>query len=160
QDVVKEDGTTPADPFDDGAGSIRADRAVNPTLVFDENTADYVASASDPLHRIDLNLPSIDAPTMTGSLTTSRPAINCRGKPQNMGVEAQTAPGVRISVSEQPPGTNGPKSSNSITFPKTGTTTFWVTISATSLPDGQYFARLTLDPHKLGANSVVIPIAF
>ena len=36
QSVVKEDGVTPADPFDDGAGSIRADRAVNPTLVFDE----------------------------------------------------------------------------------------------------------------------------
>ena len=43
--VVKEDGVTPATPFDDGAGSIRADRAVNPTLVFDESFADYVASA-------------------------------------------------------------------------------------------------------------------
>ena len=32
QTVVKEDGVTPAGPFDDGAGSIRADRAVNPTL--------------------------------------------------------------------------------------------------------------------------------
>ena len=36
QTVVKEDGITPADPFDMGAGSIRADRAVNPTLVFNE----------------------------------------------------------------------------------------------------------------------------
>ena len=56
QSVVKEDGVTPADPFDDGAGSIRADRAVNPTVVFDESYEDYVASATDPLHRIDLNL--------------------------------------------------------------------------------------------------------
>ena len=67
QTVVKEDGVTPADPFDTGAGSIRADRAVNPTLVFDETFEDFVASASDPLHRIDLNLASVDAPTMTGS---------------------------------------------------------------------------------------------
>ena len=66
QDVVKEDGVTPADPFDDGAGSIRVDRAVDPTLVFDETFADFVASATDPLHRIDLNIASVDAPTMTG----------------------------------------------------------------------------------------------
>ncbi len=36
QTVVKEDGVTPATPFDMGAGSIRANRAVNPTVVFDE----------------------------------------------------------------------------------------------------------------------------
>ena len=71
---------TPATPFDDGAGSIRADRAVNPTLVFNETYAHFVASAGDPLHRIDLNIPSIDATTMTGSITTSRTAINVSGR--------------------------------------------------------------------------------
>src|SRR5215510_8928561 len=49
QSVKKEDGVTPATPFDDGAGSIRADRAVNPTLVFDESYADFVAAGSDTL---------------------------------------------------------------------------------------------------------------
>jgi hypothetical protein len=160
QDVVKEDGTTPADPFDDGAGSIRADRAVNPTIVFDENTADYVASATDPLHRIDLNIPSIDATTMTGTITTSRTAINVSGKPQNMSVETDAPAGVSIVVSANPPGDSGPKAANSLVFEKKGTTTFWVTISAPSVPDGQYFGRITLDPHKLGANSVTIPVAF
>ena len=29
QTATKEDGVTPADPFDDGAGSIRANRAVS-----------------------------------------------------------------------------------------------------------------------------------
>ena len=66
QTVVKEDGVTPADPFDMGAGSIRADRAVNPTLVFNETYAHFVAAGSDTLHRIDLNIPSVDATTMTG----------------------------------------------------------------------------------------------
>ncbi len=66
QDVVKEDGVTPASVFDDGAGSIRADRAVNPTLVFNETYADFVAAGTDPLHRVDLNVPSIDATTMPG----------------------------------------------------------------------------------------------
>ena len=63
QDVVKEDGVTPADPFDVGSGSLRVNRAVNPTLVFDETYADFVASAADPLHRIDLNIASVNAPT-------------------------------------------------------------------------------------------------
>ena len=66
QDVLKEDGVTPFDPFDAGAGSIRVNRAVDPTLVFDETFADFVASAADPLHRIDLNIASVNAPTMTG----------------------------------------------------------------------------------------------
>src|SRR4029079_3102976 len=47
QSVVKEDGTTPAGVFDMGAGSIRADRAVNPTLVFDETFEDFLAAGSD-----------------------------------------------------------------------------------------------------------------
>ena len=58
QTVVKEDGVTPAGAFDMGAGSIRADRAVNPTLVFNETYANMVAAGSDTLHRIDLNIPS------------------------------------------------------------------------------------------------------
>ena len=66
QDVLKEDGVTPFDPFDAGAGSIRVNRAVDPTLVFDETFDDFVASAADPLHRIDLNIASVNAPTMTG----------------------------------------------------------------------------------------------
>src|SRR5262249_34139281 len=72
QSVVKEAFVTAAGPFDMGAGSIRADRAVNPTLVFNETAANYAASAGNSLNRIDLNLPSIDAPTMTGTITTTR----------------------------------------------------------------------------------------
>ena len=79
QDVVKEDGVTPFDPFDAGAGSIRVNRAVDPTLVFDETFADFVASAADPLHRIDLNIASVDAPTMTGTIKTWRTALNVSG---------------------------------------------------------------------------------
>ena len=86
-DVVKEDGVTPATPFDDGAGSIRANRAVKPTLVFDENYADFVAAGTDPLHRIDLNLASINATTMAGEITTKRVAINVSHRTQILHVE-------------------------------------------------------------------------
>ena len=104
QSVVKEDGVTPADPFDDGAGSIRADRAVNPTLVFDETYDDFVASADDPLHRIDLNIASVDAPTMTGLITTKRTAINVSGKDQQLEVSTAAPAGAQIIVSDKAPG--------------------------------------------------------
>ena len=100
QTVVKEDGVTPAAPFDMGAGSIRADRAVNPTLVFNETYADFVAAGTDPLHRIDLNLASIDATTHarrpsrpTGRRSTSparrRPWTS---RPAPAGVNVTSAP--------------------------------------------------------------------
>ena len=160
QDVVKEDGTTPADPFDDGSGSIRADRSVSPTLVFDETYADFVASAGDPLHRIDLNLASVNAPTMTGLITTKRTAINVTGKNQQLEVSTVAPPGVSIFVSDKPPGKNGPKADPKIQLAKNGTTDIWITISAPEVPNGQYFGQITLDPKKDGYNSAVIPVAF
>src|SRR4029077_6740695 len=42
----KEDGATAAGPFDMGSGSIRADRAVNPTVVFGETYANFVAAGT------------------------------------------------------------------------------------------------------------------
>ena len=41
--VVKEDQTTPADPFDDGAGRVDLNRAGDPGLTFDESAARYAA---------------------------------------------------------------------------------------------------------------------
>ena len=71
QDVVKEDGVTPATRSTTAPARSAPTARSNPTLVFDETYADFVAAATDPLHRIDLNLPSVDAPTMTG--VRSRP---------------------------------------------------------------------------------------
>jgi hypothetical protein len=151
QDVVKEDGATPATPFDDGAGSIRADRAVNPTLVFNETYADFVAAGTDTLHRIDLNLASIDATTMPGEISTSRTAINVSGQNQVLHVLTQAPAGVTIKVGNNN-GNISVKSDASVTFP--------ITISAPKVANGQYFGRITLDPQKAGATPVVMPVAF
>jgi subtilisin family serine protease len=43
QDLVKEDGATPADPFDFGAGHVVPNSSINPGLVYDAGLADYVA---------------------------------------------------------------------------------------------------------------------
>ena len=98
QAVVKEDGVTPADAFDMGAGRVQVDRAVNPTLVFNETYGDMVAAGSDTLHRIDLNIPSIDATTMGGSISTQRTAINVSGKNQTLDAQISAPAGVTITV--------------------------------------------------------------
>jgi subtilisin family serine protease len=150
QDVVREDGVTPATPFDDGAGSIRANRAVSPTLVFDESYADFVAAGSDTLHRIDLNIPSIDATTMSGVIRTQRTALNVSGHKQRFTVEVSAPDGATITVG---------KNNNPLKVAKGGELTFPVTIEAPELPNGQYFGWIRLVPQS-GANAVFLPVAF
>jgi hypothetical protein len=149
QSVVKEDGVTPAGPFDDGAGSIRADRAVNPTLVFNETYADFVAAGSDTLHRIDLNLASIDATTMSGSVTTQRTAINVSGSNQNLQVIVTEPAGVTITVNDGHPLLV--KAGASVTFP--------ITIDAAGVANGQYVGSIKLRSHG-SSNDVYMPVAF
>jgi subtilisin family serine protease len=150
QSVVKEDGTTPATPFDDGAGSIRADRAVNPTLVFNETYANFVAAGTDTIHRIDLNIPSVDATTMSGSVTTQRTAINVSGAAQTLQVQITQPAGVTITVGNK---------NHDLHIANRGTLTFPITISAPTVANGQYFGAIRLVPQN-GANSVYIPVAF
>jgi subtilisin family serine protease len=161
QDALKDDGLTPADPFDAGAGALNVARAVSPTLVFDETFESFVSSAADPLHRINLNIPSVDAPTMTGQITTKRTAINVSGKDQDLEIETTAPAGAEIIVSDKAPGPKGPgKGDKKLRAHKGKPLDFWITIAAPALPDGQYFGRITLDPKKKDANEVTIPVAF
>ena len=150
QTVVKEDGVTPAGPFDDGAGSIRADRAVNPTLIFNETYARFVAAGTDSLHRVDLNIPSIDATTMPGFISTSRTAINVSGGQVNLAVSITEPAGVNITVG------NG---NRNLHFARDATMSFPITIDARDVANGQYTAGIRLTPLD-GGNPVYIPVAF
>ena len=148
QTATKEDGVTPADPFDDGAGSIRADRAVLPTLTFDVPAADFVAAGTDPLRWIDLNLPSIDASDMSGSVSTTRYGRNVSGSTQTFSAITAAPAGATIVVTS-PDWSVAPG----------GTLEVEVTIDGNDLADGQYFGSITLDPMS-NANEVFIPVAF
>ncbi len=149
QSVLKQDGVTPSDPFDRGAGSIRANRAVSPTVTFDVTAQQYVNSATDPLNRVHLNLPSINANPMPGLVTTERTFKNVSGTNQPFKVSASSSAGTSISVN---PGT--------VVVGAGETATIEVTIDATGAPNGQYFGQVTLDPNKPGYNDVVLPVAF
>ena len=144
--VVKEDGVTPADPFDDGAGSIRVDRAVNPTLVFDETFDDFVASAGDPLapDRPEPRRAS-NAPTMTRRDHDQADGDQrLRRGPGARGLDVEAPPGASIIVSDtaaghrrRPAGRQEDPAEE-----RARTTDIWITISA---PDARERAVLRTD---------------
>jgi uncharacterized repeat protein (TIGR01451 family) len=69
--VLKEDGVTPATPFDDGSGRVNLSKAGDPGLTFDVKKADYVAHAADLWN---VNYPSVYIPVMPGIETVKRTA--------------------------------------------------------------------------------------
>ncbi len=149
QSVVKEDGVTPADPFDRGAGSIRANRAINPTVTFEASAPDFYGSSSDQFGRINLNLASIDAPNMPGRITITRTAHNVTGTAQTLNVTTHAPSNSSITVSP-----------STLSLTPWGDATFQVTIDGKKLANGWYFGQLTLDPVKTGYINAVIPVAF
>ena len=147
QTATKEDGVTPADPFDDGAGSIRADRAVHPTLTFDVPASDFVAAEHDPRGWIDLNLPSIDAVQMPGEIATSRYGLNVSRSRQTFTATTVAPAGATIVVTS-PDGASRPAEVR-----------MNIEIVGQALANGQYFGSITLHPSS-GANEITIPVAF
>jgi subtilisin family serine protease len=150
QDVLKDDGVTPSDPFDRGAGSIRANRAVAPTVTFDVTAAEYIASATDPLNRVHLNLPSINADPMPGILKTTRTFENVSGIQQTLETSAVAPPGATIEVSP-----------SNITVNPGQKGTITITINGTNLANGQYFGEVrlsSLQGHEYP--DAVLPVAF
>ncbi len=67
--VVKEDGVTPADPFDVGSGRINLKRAGNPGLTISTTAQDYVDHEDDLWNA---NYPSLYVPVMPGRVMVKR----------------------------------------------------------------------------------------
>ena len=151
QDVLKPDGVTPADPFNTGAGSIRANRAIRPTLTFDVTAAQYAAFGSDPLHRIDANTPSVNAPTMSGSVTTTRTARNVSGASPDVHGAHRGACG-RFDHGQ----------AGELLHPRREDQAARRSRSTVRdlAADQQYFGSITIDAASASANDVSIPVAF
>ncbi|MFC5828320.1 S8 family serine peptidase [Nonomuraea insulae] len=146
--VTKQDRTTPADPFDMGGGRIDLTKAGDPGLTLDESAADFVASATDPLDRIDLNLPSVNAATMPGIITAKRTVTNTTGKRLTFSASGKTVSGANITV--LPPLLSvAPGRSADLS----------VVITAPELPDGQYFGQVDLKQVG-GSRALHLPVAF
>ena len=99
QDVVKEDGVTPADPFDFGAGHVDPNGAVDPGLTYDAGLLDYLVASCGTVSPLlgpgdcefvqgglglsiepaDLNLPSIGIGELPGTQTVTRTVTAVEG---------------------------------------------------------------------------------
>jgi len=120
QDVMKEDGITPADPFDMGAGHLNPNPAVDPGLVYDAGFFDYLGflcgnnsanigqatcnfliSIGVPTDPSDLNYPSIGIAELAGYQTVTRTVTNVgsAGTADTYNVSVDAPPGIYVAVS-------------------------------------------------------------
>jgi subtilisin family serine protease len=177
QDVNKEDGVTPADPFDMGAGHIRPGgrslrgSVFEPGLAYEAGLNEYLGFLCDadpsvfadpaatcafldslgiPIIATDLNLASIGVSELPGSITVMRTVTSV----------AQEDRRRRYNVTvESPPGYDVTVSPSSIRLRKGETAEFAVTIVNRGAPVGEWrFGSLTW---KNGANRYTVrsPIA-
>ena len=146
REVVKEDLVTPADAFDMGAGRVDVRRASAAPLTISETAANFAAMTGDPLQAIHLNIPSINAPTMPGRVTTSRTVTNVtRGG-------LWVTPGAAV-----PEGTRIQFSPAKAWVPRGASRRFEITIRSWAAQDVQRFARVDF---RTRAGTARIPVAF
>jgi hypothetical protein len=162
QDVDKEDGTTPADPFDFGGGHIDPLPAMDPGLVYDATYQNYLAflcgiGELDPaaapctaptvgvIDPSDLNQPTIGVGDLAGVQTVTRTVTNV-GPAGTYNVSVEEPDGVDVVVTPSSLTlAAGEKKSYTVTFTTTDEATFdeWVFGSLT-WDDGSHSVRSSL----------------
>jgi len=147
QSVVNPDGT-PAGVFDRGAGSIRADRAISPTITISETAEDFAAGAADPLSRLDLNIPSILVDPLPGAVVVKRTVTNVSGTTQSFSVSSSFTDGVHAFVTP-----------SHFTLPSGKSRTLTIVLSGINAADGWHEGQLTIAPARGRALPAVLPVA-
>ncbi len=144
--VLKEDLTTPADAFDMGAGRIDVGRAIHAPITISDSAANMAALTGDLVHAIDLNIPSINAPTMPGRVTTTRTVTNVTSRPLRVSAGATAPAGTKISFTPR-----------ARTIPAGGSGSFEITIDSTASTGSQQFATVKFNTPRGTAH---LPVAF
>ena len=166
QDVTKEDGTTPADPFDMGAGHVDPPSMFDPGLVYESSAVDYFGAicsfgfgayvgidcdgyidAGDITDDMsDYNQASIASGELPGSQTITRYVTNVTEAPMTVTPSFDGIAGISATVEPA-----------SISVAPGDTVDFAVTFTVTSAPlDTWSFGSMTLGD---GTHSVYSPIA-
>ena len=144
--VLKEDEITPADPFDFGAGRVDLTKAGAAPVVFEDSASNMAALGNDPLTAMDVNIPSINIPTMPGVVHVRRTATNVTNRNYRYRVSTTSPSGSKIKVV---PATGVIRPGQSQTFD------IYITSNA---PEGQYFGQIRLKAR--GKPTLHLPVAF
>ncbi|HEX6305452.1 MAG TPA: S8 family serine peptidase [Anaerolineales bacterium] len=166
QDVKKEDGSTPADPFDMGGGHITPNSAADPGLVYEAGFVDYLqflcgvgalsatggtCTAVGSIDPSDLNLASIGIAELAGSQTIQRTVTNV-GPAATYHVSVDAPAGIDVVVVPE-----------SLTVAEGASATYEVTF--TTLPEAEIndwsFGSLTWShgPHEVRSPIAIKPVA-
>jgi hypothetical protein len=146
-DVVKEDLTTPADPHDFGAGRVDVGESILAPITFDETAERFLALSDDPVQSVHLNIPSINAPAMPGTLTTTRVATNVSGVAQHFTASTDVSGGSTIIVQPQ-----------DFTVVPGGAVTLTITVESDATVGVQQFGTIWLQTD--GGRRLHMPVAF
>ena len=160
QNVFKQDGVTPADPFDFGAGHVVPNGAANPGLVYPVSFDDYRGflrsqglctlcfgtSPAPVMAPTDLNVPSVTIRTLAGVRTVTR-------KVKNVGAAGT----YRVNVAA-PAGVDVDVSPNRLNLSAGQTATYQIAFTANedAVFDEYAFGSLTWSDR--GGHSVRIPL--
>jgi len=178
QDVLKEDGATPADPFDMGAGHVDPSGPIgaegsifNPGIVFDNDivgaaayscgesleiftkeTCENLVAAGYSTDASDYNQASIAIGELAGTQTVTRTITNVAGRALNLTASFEAPAGFEASVSPA-----------KVTVPSGKSATFEVTFTAVDPQPKQWaFGSMTLTERSKGQGkqySARVPIA-
>ena len=121
-DVVKEDGSTPADPFDYGSGRVDLSRAGDARLSISDSTADFMA-LQDQLW--NANYPSLYLPVMTGRITVERTLHSESDRNRRWRTSVVAPDDVNIRVPR------------AVLVPAGGDAVLPITVSARDVPEGE-----------------------
>jgi uncharacterized repeat protein (TIGR01451 family) len=146
---LKEDRSTPTDPFDVGAGRINLERIGSAALVLDESPQNFLlanpALGGDPR---TLNIASMQDGACVGSCGWTRQLTHIGAQPGVWNVSYEAPEGLALSVS-RPLVSLGPGGSSSIR----------VDADTTLASPGWNFATLTLTPLNPSQPELHLPIA-
>jgi subtilisin family serine protease len=147
--VTKEDGVTPADPYDIGAGRIALGVAGNPGLTLDEEAGDFLLAALEPGGRVGLNLPSVNVAGAVddGPVTTTRTVRNVSGQALRYRVGATGPEGLGLTI--------GPPE---LVLAPDAVADLQITVAADG-GDGPLFGEIRLEPVDAAVPVQHLPVA-
>ena len=159
QDLLREDGVTPADPFDMGGGHVVPNRAIDPGLIYEAGPQDFDAflcgtgvprvgadcdalrAAGFPEEAPELNIPSIALSSLVNSRSVTRRVTNV-GNAASYEVTVEQPTGVNMTVTPSVLSLSGGESAEyTVEFEPTGSELFDWQFGALTWSDGSHQVR-------------------